>query len=71
MIITEIPMITLHTWTTPNGRKVSIVLEELGIAYDVNAVNLGKNAQFAPPVSRHLAEQHRVRDSVSWLRSRT
>jgi glutathione S-transferase len=30
-------MITLHTWTTPNGRKVSIVLEELGIAYDVNA----------------------------------
>lgn len=46
--ITEIPMITLHTWTTPNGRKVSIMLEELGIAYQINAVNLGKNEQFAP-----------------------
>lgn len=48
MTITEIPMITLHTWTTPNGRKVSIMLEELGIAYRINAVNLGKNEQFAP-----------------------
>jgi len=46
--ITEIPMITLHTWTTPNGRKVSIMLEELGIACRINAVNLGKNEQFAP-----------------------
>jgi GST-like protein len=41
-------MISLHTWTTPNGRKVSIMLEELGIVYKVNAVNLGKNEQFAP-----------------------
>jgi len=32
-------MITLHTWGTPNGRKVSIAVEELGLPYEVlNAV---------------------------------
>jgi GST-like protein len=41
-------MITLYTWTTPNGRKVPIMLEELGWPYQVHAVNLGKNEQFAP-----------------------
>jgi GST-like protein len=41
-------MITLYTWTTPNGRKVPIMLEELGWPYEVRAVNLGKNEQFAP-----------------------
>ncbi len=41
-------MISLHTWVTPNGRKVSILLEELGIAYDVHPVNLSKSEQFSP-----------------------
>jgi GST-like protein len=41
-------MISLYTWTTPNGRKASIMLEELGIAYEVHPVNLGKNEQTAP-----------------------
>lgn len=41
-------MITLYTWTTPNGRKVPIMLEELGWPYEVHAVDLGKNEQFAP-----------------------
>ncbi|MFN4355230.1 glutathione S-transferase N-terminal domain-containing protein [Parvibaculum sp.] len=41
-------MIDLYTWTTPNGRKVSIMLEEAGLPYEVHAVNLGKNEQFAP-----------------------
>ncbi len=41
-------MITLHTWTTPNGRKVSIMLEELGLAYDVVPVDIGSDQQFAP-----------------------
>ena len=41
-------MISLHTWATPNGRKVSILLEELGLAYEVHPVNLGKNEQFSP-----------------------
>lgn len=41
-------MITLYTWTTPNGRKISILLEELGIAYEVKPINIGANEQFAP-----------------------
>ena len=41
-------MIDLYTWTTPNGRKVSIMLEELGLPYGVHPVNIGKGDQFAP-----------------------
>ncbi len=41
-------MITLYTWTTPNGRKISIALEELGLPYEVKTVNIGKDEQFAP-----------------------
>ena len=41
-------MIDLYTWTTPNGRKVSIMLEETGLSYEVHKVDLGKNEQFAP-----------------------
>jgi GST-like protein len=41
-------MIDLYTWTTPNGRKVSILLEELGLAYDVHPINIGKDDQFTP-----------------------
>ena len=41
-------MIDLYTWTTPNGRKVSIMLEEVGLPYRVHPVNIGKNEQFAP-----------------------
>ncbi len=41
-------MIDLYTWTTPNGRKVSIMLEEAGLAYEVYPVNIGKAEQFAP-----------------------
>ena len=33
-------MITLYTWTTPNGRKVSIMLEELGLHYELHLVNI-------------------------------
>lgn len=41
-------MIDLYTWTTPNGRKVSIMLEELGLAYEAHAVELSKGEQHAP-----------------------
>ena len=39
-------MIELHTWTTPNGRKVSIMLEECGLPYSVHKVNIGQGEQF-------------------------
>ncbi len=41
-------MIDLYTWTTPNGRKVSIMLEEVGLPYEVHAVNLQKDEQLKP-----------------------
>ena len=41
-------MIDLYTWTTPNGRKVSIMLEECGLPYNVHAIHIGKNEQFTP-----------------------
>ena len=41
-------MIDLYTWSTPNGRKVSVMLEECGIPYRVHTVNIGKDEQFKP-----------------------
>ena len=40
-------MIDLYTWPTPNGRKVSIALEELGLVYEVHAINIGQDEQFS------------------------
>ena len=39
-------MIDLYTWSTPNGRKVSIMLEECGLAYRTHKVDIGKGEQF-------------------------
>jgi len=41
-------MIDLYTWGTPNGRKVSVMLEECGLPYKVHSVNIGKDEQFRP-----------------------
>ncbi len=41
-----IKVIDLYTWPTPNGRKISILLEELKIEYNVLPVNINKNEQF-------------------------
>ena len=41
-------MIDLYTWSTPNGRKVSVMLEECGLPYRVHTVNIGKDEQFKP-----------------------
>jgi GST-like protein len=41
-------MIELHTWRTPNGRKVSILLEEMGLPYKVVPIDIMNGAQFSP-----------------------
>ncbi len=41
-------MIDLYTWTTPNGRKISIMLEELGLEYKVHPIHIGQGDQHKP-----------------------
>ena len=41
-------MIDFYTWTTPNGRKVSILLEELGVDYEVHSINITQGDQTSP-----------------------
>jgi GST-like protein len=41
-------MIELYTWSTPNGRKVSIMLEEVGLPYTVHSIDISKDEQFQP-----------------------
>ena len=50
-------MIDLYTWTTPNGRKVSIALEELGLPYTAHAVDICKDEQFKPEFLKISPEQ--------------
>jgi GST-like protein len=45
-------MIDLYTWTTPNGRKVSILLEELGVPYTVHSIDIKNDEQFTPEFLR-------------------
>jgi GST-like protein len=45
-------MIDLYTWGTPNGRKVSVMLEECGLPYRVHKIDIGKGEQFAPEYLR-------------------
>jgi GST-like protein len=40
--------IELYTWNTPNGRKISVALEEMGLPYTVHPVNISKGQQHAP-----------------------
>ena len=41
-------MIELYFWPTPNGHKVSIALEEMGLEYTIKPINIGKGDQFDP-----------------------
>ena len=41
-------MIDLYYWTTPNGHKITMFLEETGLKYKVFPVNIGKGEQFKP-----------------------
>jgi len=40
--------IDLYTWSTPNGRKISIALEEMDLPYKVHPIHIGEGAQFEP-----------------------
>jgi len=40
--------IAVYYWPTPNGQKITIALEEMGLAYDVRPVNIGAGEQFRP-----------------------
>ena len=52
-------MIDLYTWTTPNGRKVSIALEEFGLPYTAHAIDIGKDEQFKPEFLK-IAPNNRI-----------
>jgi GST-like protein len=41
-------LIDFYTWTTPNGYKISIMLEEVGLPYTAHAIDIGKDDQFDP-----------------------
>ena len=41
-------MIDLYTWGMPNGRKITIMLEETGLPYTGHAIDINKNDQFKP-----------------------
>ena len=41
-------MIELYYWPTPNGHKISIALEEMGLPYEIKSVNIGAGEQFKP-----------------------
>ena len=45
-------MIDLYYWTTPNGHKVTMFLEEAGLGYKLYPINIGKGEQFAPDFLR-------------------
>jgi GST-like protein len=52
-------VIDLYTWTTPNGRKASILLEELGLPYEVHPVDISKDEQFKPEFLK-IAPNNRI-----------
>ena len=46
-------MIELFYWTTPNGHKITILLEETGLPYKITAINIGKGEQFGERFLNH------------------
>ena len=52
-------MIDLYYWTTPNGHKITIFLEEIGIPYSIKTINIGKDEQFEPSFLK-IAPNNRI-----------
>src|SRR3974377_1510242 len=54
-----LPVIDLIPWTTPNGRKVSIALEEFGLPYTAHPIDINQKQQFAPDFLK-IAPNNRI-----------
>ncbi|TAD89083.1 MAG: thiol:disulfide oxidoreductase [Alphaproteobacteria bacterium] len=52
-------MIELYYWTTPNGHKVTMALEEMGLPYTLHGINIGKGEQFQPEFLK-IAPNNRI-----------
>jgi GST-like protein len=52
-------MLDFYTWFTPNGRKVALLLEEIGLEYNTIPINIGKDEQFAPDFLK-IAPNNRI-----------
>ena len=52
-------MIDLYYWTTPNGHKITLFLEETGLPYALHPINIGKGEQFQPDFLR-IAPNNRI-----------
>ena len=52
-------MIDLYYWTTPNGHKITLFLEESGLPYRIHAVNIGRGEQFDPAFLK-IAPNNRI-----------
>jgi glutathione S-transferase len=52
-------MIDFYYWTTPNGHKVTMFLEESGLTYNIKPINISKGEQFAPAFLK-IAPNNRI-----------
>ncbi|QIL73706.1 thiol:disulfide oxidoreductase [Diaphorobacter sp. HDW4B] len=52
-------MIDLYYWTTPNGHKITLFLEEAGLPYTIHPINIGRGEQFAPEFLK-IAPNNRI-----------
>lgn len=53
-------MIDLYSWTTPNGRKVSIMLEECGLAYETHSIDITTNKEQFEPSFLKISPNNRI-----------
>ena len=57
-------MIDLYTWSTPNGHKIHIMLEETGLEYQLHPINLDEGEQRAPNTSPSTRTARFLRSSI-------
>ena len=60
-------MIDLYYWSTPNGHKITMFLEETGLPYKIFPVNIGKGEQFKPEFLA-IAPNNRIPAMVDQVR---